>query len=178
MMVFDWAKAARLIAERKPKEASAGLEGDWEWTGGLIYADGAPVPQEETYVYLASTWATPELYLDGDVIDCFVMEPDTEWRSGTYWPPEALRILADQEQKKAAYDSRACEFGDCVPVEDLDQARAKIESLEYSLDGADQAREIIRNLLADGSCGPHGGGPWGDCVCAFCEGSRLLEGSK
>lgn len=28
-MIFDWDKAARIIAERKPKEAMAGLRGDW-----------------------------------------------------------------------------------------------------------------------------------------------------
>lgn len=30
MMVFDWEKAARLIAERKPGIAGAGLEFDWD----------------------------------------------------------------------------------------------------------------------------------------------------
>ena len=32
-MVFDWVKAAKLIKERKPTLAQAGLQGDWEWTG-------------------------------------------------------------------------------------------------------------------------------------------------
>ena len=30
LMVFDWNKAARLIKERKPFVASAGLRDDWE----------------------------------------------------------------------------------------------------------------------------------------------------
>lgn len=94
LKVFDWEKAARLIAERKPIEASAGLAGDWEWTGGDIWAGGAPVPPNRTYTFLASTWATPELDLDGDVIDCFRMQSETPgWDSGTYWPPEALAIV-------------------------------------------------------------------------------------
>lgn len=42
-MVFDWDKAARLIQEKKPKWATAGLRGDWEYTGGTIYEDGKPV---------------------------------------------------------------------------------------------------------------------------------------
>jgi hypothetical protein len=93
-MVFDWAKAARLIKERQPKLAGAGLSGDWEWTGGPIYADGKPVPKTETYTYLASTWATPELELDGESVDCFVMQSERpDWNSGTYWPEEALAIL-------------------------------------------------------------------------------------
>ena len=94
MMVFDWEKAARLIAERNPDTASAGLRDDWEWTGGEIWASGAPVPANRTYTYLASSWATPEIDLDGDVIACFRMESETPgWGCSTYWPPEALAIV-------------------------------------------------------------------------------------
>jgi hypothetical protein len=93
-MVFDWDKAAKLISERKPLVASAGLAGDWEYTGGSIYRDGKPVPRENTYTYLASTWATPELDLDGDVIPCWKFWDDTpNWHSDTYWPESALKIL-------------------------------------------------------------------------------------
>ena len=93
-MVFDWKRAAELIKERKPKIASAGLRGDWEWTGGTIYSDGKPTPREETYVFLASIWATPELELDGDTVECFVKDSERpDWDSGTYWPQEALDIL-------------------------------------------------------------------------------------
>lgn len=74
LMVFDWDKAATLIREKNVKEASAGLHSDWEWTAGPILADGEPVPRENTHVYLASTWATPELELDGeDLVDCYRM---------------------------------------------------------------------------------------------------------
>lgn len=94
MKVFDWDKAARLIKERKPDVASAGLGGDWNWTGGDIYRDGAPVPSEKTYTYLASVWATPELDMDGDVVACWVsMAEKPEWDAGTYWPDSALAIL-------------------------------------------------------------------------------------
>lgn len=92
--VFDWDKAARLIAERRPQEAEAGLEGDWPSTGGTIWQDGAPVPREQTYTYLASAWATPQLVMDdGPPIDCWVAETATEWGSGTYWPESALAIV-------------------------------------------------------------------------------------
>jgi hypothetical protein len=94
-MVFDWVKAARLIRERQPETASAGLSGDWECTGGAIYRDGAPVPADDTYVFLASTWATPVLLLDDDEIDCWRPESATPgWNSGTYWPDEAVAELA------------------------------------------------------------------------------------
>lgn len=98
VMVFDWHKAARLIVERKPTRARAGLSGDWEWTGGDIYAEGRPVPVGDTYTYLASTWATPELEIDGDTVDCFVMKDDSPgWDSGTYWPESALAILTGSD---------------------------------------------------------------------------------
>jgi hypothetical protein len=101
--VFDWKKAAELIRDTNPIVASAGLSGDWEYTGGKIFEDGQPVPSGDTYTYLASTWATPELDLDGETIDCWIWEYDSPgwdakkkqggWDSGTYWPPEALAIL-------------------------------------------------------------------------------------
>ena len=92
LMVFDWDKAARLIKERKPERAYAGLRSDWEYTGGIIYENGKPVMNG--YTYLASTWAVPELDLDGDVVECYRMEHEVpKWGSGTKWPPSALDIL-------------------------------------------------------------------------------------
>ena len=64
LMVFDWDRAARRIIEVHPKSAWAGLSGDWGWTGGEIYCDGKPIKSE--YTFLASTWATPELDMDGN----------------------------------------------------------------------------------------------------------------
>lgn len=94
MMVFDWHRAAEILRERSASYASAGLAGDMEWTGGAILADGKPVPREETYTYLSSTWATPILVVDGDEVPCFRMESEVpDWGSGTYWPDSALKIL-------------------------------------------------------------------------------------
>lgn len=99
LKVFDWEKAAQIIKERGAKNASAGLSGDWEWTGGSILEDGKPVPKDETYTYLASTWATPALDVDGFVLACFRMQSKTPgWNSDTYWPEEALEILSGTEQ--------------------------------------------------------------------------------
>lgn len=93
-MVFDWDKAAQLIRDRAPGEVEAGLQGDWDYTGGAIYRDGAPVPKEQTYTYLASFWAMPQIEIDGERIDCFVMQDEVcGWDSGTYWPESALTIL-------------------------------------------------------------------------------------
>ncbi len=96
LMVFDWDKAARIIKERRPKIASAGLRSDWEWTGGVIYKDGKPV--KDSYTFLASTWAVPELDIDGDIIECYIMKSNAEgWDSGTKWPESALYILEGVE---------------------------------------------------------------------------------
>ncbi len=91
--VFDWDKAARLIKESGAKTAGAGLESDWEWTGGEILTDGKP--NKESYTYLASNWATPELTLDdGPPIPCWVYEDESAgWSSDTKWPESALAIL-------------------------------------------------------------------------------------
>lgn len=92
MRVFDWNKAAKRIKETNCKTASAGLSGDWEWTGGTIYNNG---PIMDSYTFLASTWATPELELDGEVEDCWVWTDDSGWGSGTKWPQSALDILCE-----------------------------------------------------------------------------------
>lgn len=101
LMVFDWDKAAKLIKERNAQSASAGLQSDWEWTGGCILDEGKPVPEEDTYVYLASTWATPEIEIEGKVYDCFIMESKVpkEWGDNyakIYWPKSALKILGEE----------------------------------------------------------------------------------
>ena len=92
LMVFDWNKAARLIKERNAQEAAAGLSGDWEWTGGTILKDGIPFLKD--YTYLASIWAKPELLIDGDYIECYLMQSETPgWAAETKWPESALAIL-------------------------------------------------------------------------------------
>jgi len=90
--VFDWIKAAKIIKESGQTKASAGLSGDWEYTGGVIFEDGKPNFDE--YTYLASTWATPELEIGDDLIDCWIYQKDSpDWDSDTKWPKEALDIL-------------------------------------------------------------------------------------
>ncbi len=104
LMVFDWDTAARIIKARNARVASAGLRGDWGGTGGEIYRNGAPINRGDTYVYIASTWAVPELNLGDGPEPCFLMEdeiPD-EWGlgesidlSGIYWPESARKILGE-----------------------------------------------------------------------------------
>jgi hypothetical protein len=96
MKIFDWDKAARIIAERKPEIAEAGLAGDWDYTGGVIYCNGEIVTS--SYLYLGSMWATPTLIVDNDEVDCYLMESDTEWDSKTVWPDSAKEILNGANQ--------------------------------------------------------------------------------
>jgi len=57
-----------------------------------IYRDGKPIKSEDTF--LASTWATPELEMDGNVESCYRMESETPgWSYDTNWPESALNIL-------------------------------------------------------------------------------------
>lgn len=101
LMVFDWHKAAEIIRDRKPIRASAGLRSDWEWTGGTIYEESKSLRRNESYTYLASIWATPELlleYEDGetDLLECFIMQtdsPGSSWDADTSWPQSAIDIL-------------------------------------------------------------------------------------
>ena len=103
LMVFDWDKAARLIKERNPEYASAGLRSDWEYTGGTIYENGNPVMDD--YTFLASTWAVPELDLDGDVVACYRMKHEVpEWGSTTKWPQSALDILSGNTRAAVEVD--------------------------------------------------------------------------
>jgi hypothetical protein len=96
LMVFDWDKAAQMIKDSGFKDAVAGLAGDWEWTGGYIFENKKP--NMEDYTYLSSTWATPEISVDGNVCDCFKMQSEVPvWGSDTKWPQSALNILNSQK---------------------------------------------------------------------------------
>lgn len=103
-MVFDWDKAARLIKESGAKSAEAGLRDDWEWTGGYIFFDGEPIKEEkddfpvETYAYLASCWAVPEIRIDGgEKQPCYKMHHEAlKWDAKTRWPKSALKILQEE----------------------------------------------------------------------------------
>ncbi|HEU5088194.1 MAG TPA: hypothetical protein VFT99_12140 [Roseiflexaceae bacterium] len=94
--IFDWHKAAQRIKETGARSAEAGLDGDWNYTGGTIWRDGAIVPRDETYTYLASLWAEPMLILDDFPPEpCWLPRSETEWDAGTYWPDSARAILAE-----------------------------------------------------------------------------------
>lgn len=99
MMAFDWDKAAKTIKNRfrehKDLVAEAGLEGDWNYTGGEIFNNGKPT--NGNYTYLSSNWATPTLILSWDgieqeEIECFTNESE-RFQSDSKWDEKALKIL-------------------------------------------------------------------------------------
>lgn len=89
--VFDWNKAAKILKEKNPHEAKAGLHSDLEWTSGVIWRDGKPVIDD--YTYLASNWAIPVLVIDGDEVDCWSFADECEFDEKTKWPQSALEII-------------------------------------------------------------------------------------
>ena len=89
--VFDWVKAAKILKEKNPDEACAGLLEDMEWTAGTIWLEHKPYNEE--YTYLSSRWATPVLEIDGEHIECWESSDGSKWNSDTKWPDEALALI-------------------------------------------------------------------------------------
>lgn len=100
-MAFDWDKAAKIIKEALKSDknliAEAGLQGDWEYTGGVIFKKGKPV--SDSYTYLSSNWANPTLsieYSNGfeKEFDCFVKQGENgRFDEDSKWDEESLEIL-------------------------------------------------------------------------------------
>jgi len=96
---FDWDKAAQLIKDNLEAHpdlsAEAGLQGDWNYTGGVIFEDGKPT--NEHYTYLASNWAAPTIILSWDNEEQIEEECSTlqneRFNSGTKWDKDSLNIL-------------------------------------------------------------------------------------
>lgn len=98
MKVFDWKKAAKYIKDNNVQDADAGLESDMSYTGGPIIENGIPVPREKSGTYLASVWATPILEVNGEEIEMWSWQHEVpDYDSATFWPQEALDILALKE---------------------------------------------------------------------------------
>lgn len=101
-MVFDWEKAARILHDRKPFAAFAGLKDDFECTGAMIYKQGHPIllgaDGEKPYTFLGSCWAKPMLVLldekgQPEEMECFTTDKNSPYCCHTYWPREAVRLL-------------------------------------------------------------------------------------
>jgi len=100
MKAFNWDKAAQIIKDKLSEYpnlyAEAGLQGDWNYTGGEIFSDGKPT--NSGYTYLSSNWAIPTLllYNNGDEIaeiECHVIQEGTRFNSDSKWDNESIKIL-------------------------------------------------------------------------------------
>jgi hypothetical protein len=92
MMVFDWVKAAEIIKTFNPYLVEACLENDFFWTGGTIFRSGKIIDNQ--YTYLASYKAKPQIIVNGEILDCYVMASERpDWDADTKWPEEARKIL-------------------------------------------------------------------------------------
>lgn len=98
-LAFDWDKAAEIIkkhlVDHPDLVAEAGLNGDWDYTGGIIFEDGNPTT--EHYTYLSSNWAKPTLIISWDgceqvEVDCSVVEND-RFHSASKWDEKSLSKL-------------------------------------------------------------------------------------
>ena len=51
----------------------------------------------KVYPFLASSWAVPELDMDGETVECYKMEAETpKWDAHTKWPKSAVEIYREQ----------------------------------------------------------------------------------
>jgi len=99
---FDWDKAGEIIKEKfklhPDLKAEAGLQGDWDYTGGVIFEDGKPT--NDNYTFLQSNWATPSLILEWDgqeqeELECWTCDNE-RFDSSTKWDEISLEILGIQ----------------------------------------------------------------------------------
>lgn len=108
MLAFDWDKAATIIKDEFSRHpdlvAEAGLQGDWNYTGGVIFENGLPTNSE--YTYLASNWAMPTMILSWDngeqrEIECSVIIDgnNSRFTSGSKWDESSLKTLGLQLAK-------------------------------------------------------------------------------
>lgn len=98
--VFDYDKAAAIIKEKYQSHndlvAEAGLQGDWIYTGGIIFEKGKPT--NRYYTYLTSNWAIPTLILsyngkEQEEIECYTEDENTRFTEHNTWDEQSLNIL-------------------------------------------------------------------------------------
>lgn len=110
LKVLDWDAVARHIVDNDIAHAAAGLihsEGVDYWAVGDILENGEPIPEDMTYLAVASAVRDPALFIGADQpIPMWVYEgearlrwPECDDLSTLYWPESAVTIL--REGKKA-----------------------------------------------------------------------------
>jgi hypothetical protein len=100
MKTFDWDKAAQIIKEKLKIDnnliAEAGLEGDWNYTGGVIFEKGQP--NIDDYTFLSSNWAIPTLIINNEEeIPCYTEDENSRFNSRSKWDDISLNILNNND---------------------------------------------------------------------------------
>ena len=92
-----WLRLVKAINKDIPNLiAEAGLEGDWDYTGGIIYSNKKSTTDD--YTYLASNWAIPTLILnEEEEIPCFIIKENTRFNAHSKWDRISLNILNTEE---------------------------------------------------------------------------------
>ena len=100
---FDWMRAAKIIAKRKPYVAYAGYLHSFKRINYLIYQGGIPVYPTELFL---TDKDIPVLILDGnenEPIPCYVKEYEDYQIT---WTPESLKLLTTKiDTKEHGHDT-------------------------------------------------------------------------
>lgn len=79
---MNWKKVQQIVDKNPNSVIYAGLQEDWNNTSGLIFARGE---YYDGYVYVASSWATPIVDVDGEEIECWTYEKTKEGSGRPSW---------------------------------------------------------------------------------------------
>lgn len=96
-IVFDWEKAIKIIEERKPQYAEAGIvplgsskyrDIVWQWSAVIILQEGKPVPRQYMVACMrpCPMDRVPHLKIGEEKIPCFKAVDLKEWQyKWNYW---------------------------------------------------------------------------------------------
>lgn len=95
MKYMDWNKVQKIV-DMNPDSVYAGLQEDWGYTSGLIYAKGK---YYDGYVWGCSSWATPIVDVDGKEIECWTYEKQNgtgnDGEKKPYWWGNGAELLSE-----------------------------------------------------------------------------------
>lgn len=94
MKYMDWKKVQQIVDENPDAVIYAGLQEDWGYTSGLIYAKGK---YYDGYVHGCSIWATPIVDVDGEEIECWTLKETEEGSDKPKWWGNGQKLLSALE---------------------------------------------------------------------------------
>lgn len=94
MKYMDWKEIQQIVNEHPDSVIYAGLQEDWGYTSGLIYARGK---YYDGNVFGCSTWATPIVDVDGEEIEVWTYEETEEGSSIPSWWGNGQKLLSEDD---------------------------------------------------------------------------------